>query len=157
MKRVSLALGLAASLWFTGSTLALDVTEKIEIKAAPDKVWAAIGDFCGIANWHPVIASCQAGTDGDTKLRTLTTKDGGVLKEALKGWDDQAMSYTYSILESPLPVANYVSTIKVMGSGGTSTIEWSSTFDAKDAPDDKAKEVMSGIYKAGLESLMKKF
>jgi carbon monoxide dehydrogenase subunit G len=155
MKR--LALGVAELLAMAGTAWALDVTEKIEIKAAPDKVWAAIGDFCGIANWHPVVAKCEAGEDGGVKMRTLTTKDGGVLKEALTNWDDQAMSYTYTIMESPLPVAKYVSTIKVSGTGDASTIEWSSTFNAKDAPDDKAKEVISGIYKAGLESLMKKF
>jgi hypothetical protein len=155
MRKVSLVF--AATLLTAGPALALDVTEKIEVKAAPDKVWAAIGDFCGIASWHPAIAKCEAGSDGDTKLRTLTTQDGAVLKEALKAWDDGAMTYTYSILESPLPVANYVSTIKVTGSGDASTIEWASSFDAKGAPDDKAKEVISGIYKAGLDSIGKKF
>jgi hypothetical protein len=67
------------------------------------------------------------------------------------------MSYTYTIVESPLPVADYVSTIKVTGSGDASIIEWSSTFNAKDAPDDKAREVITGIYRAGLESLKGKF
>jgi uncharacterized protein YndB with AHSA1/START domain len=155
MKRI--ATGLGALAMTAGAAMALDVSEKIEIKAAPDKVWAVIGDFCGIANWHPAIASCEASEAGGTKMRKLTTKDGGVLNEALKAWDDQAMSYTYAILDSPLPVANYVSTIKVTGNGAASSIEWSSTFDAKGAPDDKAKEAISGIYKAGLEGIMKKF
>jgi hypothetical protein len=155
MKAIGAALG--ALMLTSGSAWALDVTEKIEIKAAPDKVWAAIGDFCGIANWHPAIASCEASEKDGTKMRKLTTKDGAVLNEAQKSWDDQAMSYGYAIVDSPLPVANYVSTIKVTGSGDTSMIEWSSTFEAKDAPDDKAKEVISGIYKAGLEGIAKKF
>lgn len=155
MRRVSIALGIA--FLASGPALALDVTEKIEVKAAPDKVWAAIGDFCGIAGWHPAIAKCEPGEAEGVKKRTLTTQDGAVLKEDLKAWDDQTMSYTYTIVESPLPVSNYLSTIKVTGSGDSSTIEWTSTFDAKDAPDDKAKEVISGIYKAGLESLKGKF
>jgi hypothetical protein len=155
MRRVSIALGIA--FLASGPALALDVTEKIEVKAAPDKVWAAIGDFCGIASWHPAIAKCEPGEAGGVQNRTLTTKDGAVLKEDLKARDDQAMSYTYTIVESPLPVADYVSTIKVTGSGDARIIEWSSTFNAKDAPDDKAREVITGIYRAGLESLKGKF
>jgi carbon monoxide dehydrogenase subunit G len=155
MKAIGAALGALAMT--AGSAWALDVTEKVEVKAAPDKVWAAIGDFCGIANWHPVIASCEMSEADGTKMRKLTTKDGGVLNEAQKSWDDQAMSYSYAIVDGPLPVANYVSTIKVTGNGDASTVEWSSTFDAKDAPDDTAKEVISGIYKAGLEGIAKKF
>lgn len=155
MKGFAVALG--ALMVTAGSALALDVSEKIEVKAAPDKVWAAMGDWCGIATWHPVIASCEASEKDGVKMRKLTTKDGAVINEAQKSWDDQAMSFTYSIVDGPLPVANYVSTMKVTGSGDTSTIEWSGTFDAKDAPDDKAMETMTGIYKAGLESIAKKF
>ena len=41
--------------------LALTVTRSAEIAAPPAKVWAAIGEFCGIGDWHPA----------DRKMRTL--------------------------------------------------------------------------------------
>lgn len=138
-----------------GFSHAADVKESAEIAAAPDKVWAAIGDFCGIASWHPVVAKCELSED--KKVRTLTTGDGGKLIEPLDSWDDAGMSYTYRIQESPLPVDNYVSTIKISGSGDKSMIEWSSTFDAKGASEEEAKKVISSIYQAGFEGLKKKF
>jgi uncharacterized protein YndB with AHSA1/START domain len=153
MMRKTLAL---ASLFTMVTSLAqaAEVKESVEIAASPDKVWAAIGDFCGIANWHPVVAKCELSED--KKTRTLTTGDGAKLVEPLESWDDAAMSYTYRIQESPLPVDNYVSTLKVTGSGEKSLVEWSSTFDPKGASEDAAKQVMSGIYQAGFEGLRKK-
>lgn len=147
--------GAASLLLAISAAGAAEVTEKVEVAAAPDKVWAAIGDFCGIANWHPIIAKCEISEEG--KKRTLTTGDGGVLLESMDSRDDAAMSYTYRILESPLPVANYISTIKVTGSGDGSTVEWAGKFDAKGASDEEASKVISGIYAAGLDGLKKKF
>ena len=152
-----LAAGLLSLGSLSGAALAAEVKETVEIKAGPDQVWTAIGDFCGIAQWHPVLAGCEmAETDG-MRVRTLTTKDGAKLIEPLENWDDAGRSYTYRIQESPLPVQNYVSTIKVTSEGETSTVEWSGSFEPKGASEDEAKGVISGIYKAGLEALQKKF
>jgi hypothetical protein len=41
----------------------------------------------------------------------------------------------------------------VAAKGGGSTITWVGTFDAKGAPDDKAREVIGGIYDAGLAGI----
>ena len=65
------------------------------------------------------------------------------------------MSYSYRIIESPLPVANYASTIAVEDEGGT-TIVWTGKFDAKGAPDADAIGVIEGIYQGGLDSLAAK-
>lgn len=55
------------------------------------------------------------------------------------------------ILKSPLPVKNYVSTLTVSPtSDGKSLVKWTSIFDANGADDAKAKEVVGGIYDAGL-------
>jgi hypothetical protein len=32
-------------------------------------------------------------------------------------------------------------------------VDWRASFDAKDASDDEAKSVMSGIYQAGLDEI----
>ena len=66
------------------------------------------------------------------------------------------MSYSYEILESPLPVANYASTLHVEKAPGGALIVWMGAFDAKDAPDAKAIEVIEGIYDGGLGSLASK-
>ncbi len=145
------SLSLAAS-----AAAALEVRESVEVKAAPAAAWAAIEDFCSIKDWHPVIGQCEQFEEQGELRRRLTTKDGGVLLERRTANDPAAMSMSYEILESPLPVANYQSTMQVSPQGEGAVITWSSSFEAKDAPDDKAVEVMTGIYKLGLESLQAK-
>jgi len=133
---------------------AVDVAETVEISASADDVWAAIADFCSIADWHPVIAKCEESEKDGEKHRTLTTGDGGVLLEKLDSMNDDAKSFTYSILEGPLPIANYQSTISVEEkSGSTATVSWTSTFDAAGVTDDEARTLLQGIYRSGLDEL----
>lgn len=133
---------------------ALEVRRSVEVAAPPEKVWQMISDFCAIAEWHPVVGKCAQSEQGGVAVRTLTTKDGGVLVEKRVQYSDEGMSYTYEIVESPLPVSDYVSTLAVMDSGSAgSTITWSGEFAAKDAPDQQAVEAVSGIYQAGLAAL----
>jgi hypothetical protein len=55
-------------------------------------------------------------------------------------------------------VQNYASTLTVKpGAAGKSLVSWTGSFDAKGAPDDKAKEVIQGIYDAGLAKVAANF
>jgi uncharacterized protein YndB with AHSA1/START domain len=143
---------LAVALFATPAA-ALEVTQSVEVKAPPEKVWDMIGGFCSIANWHPVVKHCTESQKNGAEVRKLTTADGAVLVEKRVQYSDEGMSYTYVIVDSPLPVSNYVSTLAVMGSGDGSMITWSGEFAAKGAPDAKAIEVITGIYQAGLQAL----
>ena len=108
----------AALVALAGSpALAAEVTEATPVNAAPEKVWATIGGFCGIGTWHPAVEACALSTQGGKNIRTLSLKGGGTIVEEEVGRDDARMAYSYRILESPLPVANYVSTIQVEPSG----------------------------------------
>ena len=49
--------------------------------ARPTQAWAAIGDFCGIAGWHPAIEKCELGEKGGKPIRTLSLKGGGTIVE----------------------------------------------------------------------------
>lgn len=135
---------------------AASVSQKIEIAAAPDKVWAAVGDFCDIGSWLTIVVKCEMTETEGKKIRTLTTGDGGILVESLERWDDAGMSYTYRIHSSPLPMENYIATIKVSGAGDTSTVEWSSTFDPKGVPEADIAKIITGIYQTGFDGLKKK-
>jgi hypothetical protein len=132
---------------------ALEVRQSVEVAAPPSEVWQAISDFCAIADWHPVVGQCAESEQDGVAMRTLTTVDGAVLLERRVQYSEEGMSYTYEILESPLPVADYVSTLAVMDSAGGSMITWSGEFAAAGAPDAQAIEVISGIYEAGLAAL----
>ncbi len=135
------------------SAAAVESHYKVASSESVSAVWKKIGDFCGIGNWHPALAKCELSKDG--KERTLTLKDGGTIVEDLVKWSDKAHSYTYTIKTSPLPVANYVSTLKVVKKGKGSLIVWTGHFKAKGASDAEAKKTIEGIYKGGADALAK--
>lgn len=132
------------------------VTRTLSLNAAAADVWARIGSFQTIGDWHPVIDSCTAESGGE--VRRLGIGGGAEIVERLESHDDAAMSYSYIIVEGPLPVANYRSTLRVRDNGdGTSTVEWSGDFDAAGVADAVADETVTGVYQAGLDSLRAEF
>jgi uncharacterized protein YndB with AHSA1/START domain len=139
-----------------GQALALTASKTIDIKAPPAKVWATIGDFCGIGQWHPAIATCAQSVQGRAHLRTLGLKGGGTIVERQLARSDRKMSYSYAIVSSPLPVDHYRSTIAVTPSADGSTVTWSGTFSAKGADDAHATAAIQGIYDSGLPALAEK-
>lgn len=148
-------LTLAGSL-LLASTLgasAASVQKSIDVKASADKVWAMIGPFCSIKDWHPAIGQCTEASG----VRTLTTKDGKAqFVEKQTASDDKGMMYSYAIEKSPLPITSYVSTIKVVPKGdGMSTVEWSSTYTPDQGKEEAAETAIGGIYQAGLDNIQK--
>lgn len=153
LKRIIFAAASAALL--ASPAFAAEVTETTPVTAKPAKVWATIGEFCGIGQWHPVVEKCELSKKGGKHIRTLSLKGGGTIVEEELGRDEAGMSYSYAILESPLPVEKYVSTIKVEPSGSAgSKITWTGKFEPKGASEAKAKEVIDGIYVKGLAGIV---
>lgn len=136
--------------------LALDAASTVTVAAAPAKVWTVIGDFCGIGRWHPAVETCVPSERGGKPVRTLSLKGGGTIVEEQLRRDDTAMSYTYTILDGPLPVSGYESTLSVKPAGGGSTVSWTGSFKAKGADDATAKGAIQGIYDAGLAAIAAK-
>jgi len=149
-RSVLMALGL-----FAVATAAQAVESKASKSTSQsvDAVWKKIGDFCGISQWHPAVASCTL--SADKKDRTLTLKGGGTIVEHLVRWSNHHHFYTYKIVSGPLPVDNYESTIAVKAdkSGSGSVITWNGKYAAKGASDAEAKKAIDGVYDAGLTAL----
>ncbi|WP_439537646.1 SRPBCC family protein [Methyloversatilis sp.] len=132
----------------------LAVEREATVDGSPDTVWKLVGDFNGLDVWHPAVASSTmkgAGIKAGA-TRTLTLGNGAKIEEKLTAYSGVKHTYTYTILSSPLPVKNYVSTLTLSPAGeGKTRVKWSSTFDANGASDEEAKKVISGIYEGGLE------
>ena len=142
----------AAGVFAAGAAFAVDSNVSATSSMTPDALWKKVGDFCGIGSWHPAVETCALGADG--KQRTLSLKGGGTIVEQLVSRDDAARTYTYTILSSPLPVANYRSTISVTPDAKGSKIEWTGHYDAKGAADADAKKAIDGIYDSGEKALV---
>jgi hypothetical protein len=137
----------------TGAAFALDSSVTMTSSMSPDALWKKVGDFCGIASWHPAFPKCVLSADG--KQRTLTIAgNGGTILEGLESFDDAKHTYTYVILSGPLPVANYRSTISVLPDPKGSSVTWVGKYDAKGVPDGDAKKTVDGAYEAGLKALV---
>lgn len=125
------------------------VTATTHLNATPDQVWGTIGDPGSLSQWHPAIASSQL--TGDARLCTLP--DGAQIHEKIDSVDAAARSCTYSIVESPLPLSGYVSTIQVSEEGDGSAVNWSASFEANGAPAEDVSALLAGLYQAGFAAL----
>ncbi len=129
---------------------------KTNLNVTPDKLWKLIGGFNALPDWHPAVEKSHLEEGGS--MRRLSLHDGGTIVEKLTQLDDKERVYSYSIIDSPLPVANYESTIRVKDDNeGNTTVEWCSEFDAKGATESEAMDAISGIYQAGFDNLKKMF
>lgn len=131
------------------------VSMSTNLNVSADQVWKMIGGFNALPDWHPAVEKSELTQEGQT--RTLSLAGGGTIVEKLEKVDDSARTYTYSIVDSPLPVANYTATIKVSGEGDNSTIEWSSDYEPMGASPEEAMQAVQGIYQAGFDNLKKMF
>jgi hypothetical protein len=152
MRIAIISVAAAAALISIEPAFALDSSVTMTSSMSPEALWKKIGDFCGIASWHPAIEKCVLSADG--KQRTLSVKGGGTIVETLENLDPANHTYTYTIVSSPLPVANYHSTISVSADPKGSVLKWVGKYDANGASDADAKKVIDGIYEAGEKALV---
>jgi hypothetical protein len=145
----------------------LSVTETVEINAPVEKVWAAAKDFDSLDKWHPGFSKDEL-TKGKNNtvgtVRALTIKGGPTFTEELLAFSESGHTYQYKIIESPLPLQNYVATFAVKpGKNGGSLVTWSAKFTRKnpsDNPpeaetDEAAVKLITGVFQAGLANLKK--
>ena len=120
-----------------------------------------IRDFDGLPVFHPGIpgSELQDGARHDQvgAVRNLTLGDGGKVVERLIALDDRDRRLTYTIVESPFPVRDYVSTLHVLAltSGGECVVTWSVRFDC-DLDEAERLSAFFGrdVYGTGLEGLV---
>ena len=130
------------------------------IDASAEAVWALIRDFNGLPKWHPAIAESRIEGNWPSDrlgcIRNFRLKEGGVIREQLLTLSDYDYQCTYSILESPMGVANYVATLKLtpVTDGNRAFAEWSAEFDAPPSQENKlADDIGQGVFQAGFSAL----
>jgi mxaD protein len=144
---------------------ALNVTESVDIKAPVARVWATAKDFDSLNKWHPGFAKDELVKGTNNKpgaVRSLTIKDGPTFTEELLAFSNKTHTYRYRIVESPLPVRDYVATFTVKpGEGGTSKVTWVGHFKRKNPAenppaaenDAAAVKLITGVFQSGLANL----
>jgi Polyketide cyclase / dehydrase and lipid transport len=66
-------------------------------------------------------------------IRNFNLKDGGNIRERLLALSDAKHICTYTILESPLPLENYVATLRLVPvtDGNRTYAEWKAEFNCR--------------------------
>ena len=145
----------------------LTVKEEITINAPADKVWEKVSNFNDLGAWHPAVKKTEITKGENNKVgaeRLLTLQDDGTIQEKLLAYNAKGKTFKYSILEGVLPVSSYVSSVTVKpASKNTTTVIWKGDFKRKDVSDMPAEgqddanalNVITSVYKGGLENLKK--
>ena len=130
------------------------------LNAPAEKVWSEIRDFNGLPRWHPAIKDSyieqRLPSDKVGCVRNFTLHAGGRIRERLLALSDFDYSVTYSILESPMGVANYVATLKLspITDGNRTFAEWSAEFDcAPERAKELAQTIGQGVFQGGFDAL----
>lgn len=128
------------------------VNEDYAAKAAD--VWAKLADFGGLAGWMPGVKSCDVEGQGIGAVRTVALGPVKVV-ERLEAFDSDGRSLSYSIVEGPMPVQNYLATIQVQETGPESChVDWSAAFDLPEGlPEEQVASGLEGAYGGALKAL----
>ena len=129
-----------------------EVSRTVTLAASVDDVWGLIGGFQALGDWHPAVESVTKEEIGGAEHRRIALKGGGEILEKLL--EHGGGSYRYSIVESPLPVTDYVSTLSAAEFEGKTMVTWEATFEGTA---DGADDVVAGIYDGGFGTLTERF
>ena len=134
------------------------------IGAPVAQVWERVRDFNGLPDWHPLIARSRIEDDGPSDrvgcIRHFTLVDGATIREQLLGLSDYDLFCTYSILESPMGVENYVATLRLtpVTVNDRTFAEWSAEFDCDPARESElVAQIGNDVFQGGFDALNEHF
>jgi uncharacterized protein YndB with AHSA1/START domain len=130
------------------------------IDAPAARVWERIRDFNALPRWVPAVrdSRIENGEPSDRVgcVRDFHLQNGDRLRERLLGLSDYDMVCTYSILESPMPLTDYVATLRLtpVTDGDRSFAEWTAEFDCAEADAEAlVSNIGTNVFQAGFNSL----
>ncbi len=129
-----------------------------------EQVWAVLRDFGGHDRWHPAVAesAVEDGRAGDEvgAVRRFRLADGSLLRERLLALSDRERRLTYCLLDSPIPLLDYVATVTLrpVTDGRRTYWDWRSEFRTPRGREaELARLVGDDIYEAGFAGLRAHF
>ena len=126
-----------------------------EIDAPREVVWDLVSDFGGVKRISPEVESCVLDGQGVGAVRTINTQ-GIVIKERLESLDGKNYTFSYSIVEGPIPFTNYLAHVELTPSGPSRTkINWSGSFEPAGVPEDTLRQLVETIYRGLIAGIKK--
>jgi hypothetical protein len=136
------------------------VVRSTVIAAPVEAVWAVLRDFNGHDRWHPAVAESQIerGQSADRIgcIRRFRLQDGSELRERLLTLSDADLAFSYCLLETPIPLLNYVAHVRLAPVTDVDQTfwHWESRFDTPAGREvDLARMVGDQIYGGGFAAI----
>lgn len=133
------------------------------LPAAVASVWPWLRNFDGLPGWAPFVRAShiEGGRPPDQPgcVRRIELTDGAVIRERLLALSDYDFSLSYAILDSPMPVQDYVATVALapVTDRDHSFCSWEADFACH--PDDEARlirHIGREVFAAGLAGLARR-
>jgi len=134
---------------------------KSTILDAPiDAVWEVLRDFNGHDRWHPAVRDSAVERNQPADMvgcvRRFHLQDGSELREQLLSLSDLETTFSYCLLDTPVPLFNYVAHVRLIPvtDGDRTFWQWECRFDTPQGEEQAmAKLVGEGIYEAGFAAI----
>jgi hypothetical protein len=140
------------------------VVRSTVIEAPVEAVWGVLRDFNGHDRWHPAVAEShiERGQTSDRVgcVRRFRLQDGSELRERLLTLSDADMAFTYCLLETPIPLLNYVAHVRLapVTDADHTFWHWESRFDTPAGREaELARMVGENIYEGGFAAIREHF
>jgi polyketide cyclase/dehydrase/lipid transport protein len=134
------------------------------IPAPAAEVWRIVRDFNALPAWTPFAAESRIEQNQPPDrvgcIRNFRLTDGGTIRERLLALSDYDLTCTYAMLESPMGVENYISTLSLtpVTDSNATFAEWQADFDCP--PEREAalvRQIGDGVFQAAFEALKQRF
>ena len=136
------------------------VVKSTVLDAPADRVWAILRDFNGHDRWHPPVKESvvERGAPSDRVgcVRRFRLQDGSELREQLLALSDLEQTYSYCLLDTPIPLFNYVAHVRLLPvtDGDRTFWSWESSFSTRAGEEaEMVRMVGEDIYQTGFEAI----
>ncbi|ESX90858.1 SRPBCC family protein [Mesorhizobium sp. M0830] len=130
------------------------------VSAPIEAVWDVVRDFNGHDRWHPIVVEShiERGLYSDRVgcVRNFRLANGTEMREKLLTLSDLEWALSYCLLDTPLPIFNYVAHVRLLPvtDGHHTFWEWLGRFDAPTGRETElASMIGNDIYQAGFDAV----
>ncbi len=138
----------------------IKVVQSTIVDAPIAVVWGVLRDFNGHEKWHPAVRESRIDhrekSDKVGCVRRFRLADGSELTEQLLALTDLEHNFKYCLLETPIPLLNYVADVSLIKvtDGDRTFWKWSSSFTVPKGQEQRlSKLVANDIYAAGFSAV----
>lgn len=127
-----------------------------EIAAPIAAVWDLVRNFGDIGAWATGARVVRVDGAGVGAIRHVEGSAGHVV-ERCEAHDEAGHTFSYSLVESPWPLANYVATVCLTSlDPDRCAIEWSANFDPTPAAPPDVRDQVEKMYRGSFIANLKK-